>query len=87
MSAAWNHQSLKLVRANKSDLFRASRGVGGNFRVGVERDDPATAGHAGGGVRAREQHSLRLERGRVDGQGDFLIFFNWVLIHFLRREA
>ena len=25
--------------------------------------------HAGGGVRAREQHPLRLERGGVDGQG------------------
>lgn len=45
---------------------RASRGVGGNFRAGVERDDVP---HAGGGVRAREQHPLRSERGRVDGQG------------------
>ena len=43
----------------------ASRGVGGNFRAGVERDDVS---HAGGGVRTREQHSLRPERGRVDGQ-------------------
>ena len=63
MSAAWVHQSLKLIRANKSDLSRASRGVGGNFRAGVERDDPATAGHAGGGVRAREQHPYGLSAG------------------------
>jgi hypothetical protein len=31
-----------------------SRGIGGNFRAGVERDDPAIAGHAGGGGGARE---------------------------------
>ena len=44
----------------------ASHGAGGNFRTGAERDDIP---HAGGSDRAREQHALRIERRRVDGQG------------------
>ena len=57
-----------LVSADVSDRRDgvASRGAGGNFRAGVERDDVP---HAGGSRRTREQHALRLERRRVDGQG------------------
>ncbi len=57
-----------LVSADVSDRRHriASRGAGGNFRAGVERDDVP---HAGGGGRTREQHALRFERRRVDGQG------------------
>ena len=43
----------------------ASHRAGGNFRTGAERDDVP---HAGGSVRAREQHALRLERRRLDRQ-------------------
>jgi hypothetical protein len=39
----------------------ASRGVGGNYRAGVDRDDVS---RAGGGIQAREQYLLRLERGK-----------------------
>ena len=44
----------------------ASRGAGGNFRTGARRDDVP---HPGGSRRTREQHALRPERRRVDGQG------------------